>query len=129
MTAKFEMSDKKKQIEMSVLDYMQKIKKLTVRVQNQPLIIAKIPPKDDEEEEGESSKGKGKGKGKGPAGNSSAKNRTPTWLLPEFLEFSLGEKRKKDLSAQERSGIQITITIHHSISCPACPAFECTKIS
>ena len=100
------MTEKKKQVEMSVLDYMQKIKKLTVKVQNQPLLIAKIPPKADaeEEEEGESS-AKGKGKAKGKGGGGSSKNRTPTWLLPEFLEFSIGEKRKKDLTALERSGI------------------------
>lgn len=104
------MREKKTSKEISVLDYMQNVKKLKCDP-SQPLIVAKVPPKNEEEGGEGGAKGKKKGKGKaggagaGGSAEDSSKNRTPTWLLPEYLEFSLGERRKKDLSAQERSDI------------------------
>lgn len=88
------------------MEYMQRIKKKSLGEPNQPLLIAKIPPKNEDEAEASSKGGKGgKGKGKPSGGSSdSSRNKTPTWLVPEFMEFSLGEKRKKDLTSMERSG-------------------------
>lgn len=77
---------------------------------DQPLLVAKIPPKadDGDKEEDGGAKGGAKGKGKkkgGGGGGDKGNNRTPTWLLPELLEFSIGETRKRDLDANERSSI------------------------
>lgn len=79
---------------MSVLEYMQTIKGIKINNPDQPLLIVKSGGPRNEGSGASASEGKGKGKSKAA--------RTPTWLVPELVEFTLGEKR--NLSVSERSG-------------------------
>jgi len=71
-TAKFEFTEKKKAARViSVLEYMQGIKKLKVSAPDQPLILAKIPPREDEKAKeggGEGKEGSSGGAGGGGGG-------------------------------------------------------------
>jgi hypothetical protein len=93
-TAKFEIREKRKARLVTVLEYFVNNKNMPVKNINAPLLVARIPPKDKE-------------KARPAAKPARGARETPTWLIPEFMEFSIGEKRPKELNALERSDIPV----------------------